>query len=233
MTLPISARDPTSRAAALPVLLSLHEANFKVMLSDIRTLLSAWESQRKPGKGRPPEALEVFVRSGVILLITAWEAFIEDALRQAFDLEIARAAAPADVRKAFNAVAERWLQDAPKAPDVSSWAGEGWKALISASFARELDKLNTPNSKNLASISTRYLGFDITSSWSWKGTPSEAAAARLDDAIKRRGDLVHQGKQISEQGRGAQKSELDAMMALVERLVSCSSSALVKRYEQR
>jgi hypothetical protein len=74
------------------------------------------------------------------LSITAWEAFIEDALRITFETRLSKAVTPADVNGAFRAIAAEWLNsrtgDKPKPDDLIRWTGDKWKEILNRRFAK-------------------------------------------------------------------------------------------------
>ena len=220
-------------SAGLEGLLSLYEANFRYTVQDVKTLLRLHDTETERKRGRPPVTIEVLKRSALILTVTAWEAFIEDAIRVTFEQRLAAATSPHDVEGTFCAVAAGWLNPGansrPKPADLLRWTGEGWKELLNERFAEEIKNLNTPNSENIRGLSKRYIGSDLTASWRWgRVITSSSSCARLDKLIRRRGELVHRGKELFEKGGGAKRKEADEALSLVTRLVECSSSALAQ-----
>ncbi len=214
-----------------PALLSMCAMNFTNMTEDVQALLQHHDAQLDSARGRPPEKLEVFKRSALILTVTAWEAFVEDAIRVALDQRLEKAKSPEDVENTFNAVAEKWLtakkDRRPKPEHLMDWTENRWKDVISRQFRGELDRFHSPNSANIRSLSKTYLGFDITKSWTWKRVMARAACSRLDRLIQRRGELVHNSKDVFEAGGGATRSEVVRALALVKSLVECTQRALL------
>jgi hypothetical protein len=129
------------------------------------------------------------------------------------------------MRKAFNACAQTGLDAGPKPPDLARWTGDGWKELLRARFLEELDNLHTPSSDNIKQLSERYLGFDLTSRWSWPGCSASKAARRLNALIKLRGSLVHRGKEAFA-GAAVKLDEVRDGVDLVRRLVKLTDKAL-------
>ncbi|MFA0252692.1 HEPN domain-containing protein, partial [Vibrio sp. 10N.261.45.A4] len=72
---------------------------------------------------------------------------------------------------------------------------------ISNSLAKELKFFHTPNSKKTKDIFERFLGIDVTESWSWPGYEDpDRTRTKLNEWIKKRGDAVHRSvtdKQVS------------------------------------
>jgi hypothetical protein len=207
--------------------LSLHQVNFSAAIQDVDTLLSLHD-KLGPQRDRPLAALEVLKRSAIILTVTAWEAFVEDAIRVSFEQRISKATCPKDVNGTFCAIASGWLNSSPKPLDLPRWTGDGWKEILKERCMEEIKDLNTPNSDNIRRLSKRYLGWDITSSWKWGAVTPSSACRRLDKLIQRRGELVHCGKKFFEKRTGVRRKEAGDALALVKRLVACSSRALAQ-----
>lgn len=140
----------------------------------------------------------VLLRSSIILIMSAWEQFIETALTLSFSEALQNATDPKEIQPAFNTVAGMWYENIssgyphkPKPPDFEKWTGSEWKKLLKERFERELSALNTPSGINLDKLSKRYLGVKLSEGWSWKGVSSERAQQRLDALINLRGALAH------------------------------------------
>ena len=78
--------------------------DFQFALSDVYTLLDADEKL-----SHNSASAATFIRSGIILTVTAWETFIEDTLKAHFIYRIKNATKPDDVLSTFNAVAAAWI----------------------------------------------------------------------------------------------------------------------------
>jgi hypothetical protein len=157
--------------------------------------------------------------------VTAWESFFEDTIRGCAERRIATAASPADVQRLFNSVAQGWLQEAPKPPELAKWTADGWKHLLRRKLGADLQALNTPNTENLKSLSMRYLEVDITAHWSWKRTSAMSAATSLDKLIRLRGELAHRGPELFKGASVHRKQVVDAVL-LLKRLVECTERAV-------
>jgi RiboL-PSP-HEPN len=106
-------------------------ANFNFFLHDIDTLIRAHDASTGKKQGRAKPELDVFKRSALILLVTAWESFIEDTLKSEFKIRLANAKSPSEIQGTFNAVADAWLKEHHKNPtDLQEWAGDGWRKMI-------------------------------------------------------------------------------------------------------
>lgn len=162
------------------------------------TLLSIHDQQTGGGTGRPPPELEALKRSALILTVTAWESFVEDTVTQQLERKLEGANKPSDLQSIFNHVAEEWLDPSRSSvrhgPDLSDWAGDGWKQLIRSSLAKTLETFHTPNSENTERLFKQYLHKPIRQHWSWQGMSANTAQRRLNELIKLRGQVVHRGK---------------------------------------
>jgi len=209
----------------LAKIVSIALANFEFAIDDVRRLLKLHDAETKRHSGRPSRQIEFFKRAAIILSITAWESFIEDALRSCGRQRIASAASPLEVEGTFNSIAQSWLQQSPKPPDLADWVGERWKEILTDRLEADLKALNTPNAGNVKALSKRYLDGDITMSWSWKGTNAATAASRLDKLIRLRGELAHRGPDLFK-GASVRRQHVEDALRLLTRLVECTERAL-------
>jgi hypothetical protein len=200
--------------------------NFEYFKEDVSILLKTHDSETKRAAGRPNRDLEVFKRAGVILAVTAWEAYIEDTLSEQFSDKLEYAEIPADIKGAFNSVSQTWLNSQPKPPEVEKWTGEGWKNVVMDKFKHDVEALNTPNSENIKHLFSRYLDIDVTAHWKWQKNSSKVVCQKLDALIKLRGKLVHRGKELSESTANVNRKNFVEAKLLIERLVECTDKAL-------
>lgn len=202
--------------------------NFEYALQDVALLLKHHDSLHGGAPGRPRRELEVFKRSAVILTVTAWESYIEHTFRTEFGKHLEAATSPAELESAFSAAADQWLQskDARRPRELSRWTGEGWKSVVRSRFEDEVASLNTPDSKRVQKLSTRYLGVDVVKSWVWQRTSSGSAAERLDKLIALRGKLVHRGRELFNLQESVRRSDVVSGSRLVRKLVECTDKSL-------
>ncbi|HET9284494.1 MAG TPA: HEPN domain-containing protein [Candidatus Angelobacter sp.] len=201
-------------------------SNFNYAIGDVSILLKTHDTETKRNAGRPDRNLEVFKRAGVILAITAWEAYIEDTLAAQFSERLKKATSPHDIKRAFNSVSHSWLSSQPKPPELAKWTGEGWKDAIREKFNHDVSALNTPDSANIKVLFERYLDLDITKYWRWSNICSSKACEKLDELIHLRGELVHKGKEIFDLKAKVLRRNLLEAKQTIERLVACTDRAL-------
>jgi hypothetical protein len=198
-------------------------------MEDVTILLRLHDRATGGARGRPPRVLEVFKRAGVILAVTAWESYIEDALRRVFTHRLNMAKDPSEVASAFASAAQGWLSSQDKRPkptELAAWTGKKWKKMIRDAFERDITDLNTPDARNIRRLSRTYIGTDITEHWRWRRVSSDSAAAKLRLLIDLRGRLVHRGRDLFESRQAARRLDLTSAIGLVRRLVVCTSRVL-------
>lgn len=171
--------------------------SFHLAMKEIRDLLGFYDDVRQ-APDQSNRSLDVFKRTGIILIVTAWESFIEDIFKLSITQKIDTASSPNDLQRAFNTIAQIWYDailnkqnQHPKPDDFVKWAGDNWKKLIREKLQDDLASLNTPKSRNVGDLSKRYLGTDITENWSWAGMSAQRACTKLDELIELRGELAH------------------------------------------
>lgn len=202
--------------------LNLCRLNLNHSLKDVEILLQFHDAETQGNSGRPRRELEVLKRAGIVLAVTAWEAFIEDTLYTRFLDRLEKTISPVDMSSTFNSVADTWLNSSEARrlapPDLLKWTGDGWKDLIKQKLEDDIANFNTPNSTNLRKLFKRYLGVDITKGWKWQRVSPEQACQKLDDMIELRGELVHRAKELFEVKDKVRRRDVVDAVDLVKRL---------------
>lgn len=192
--------------------------DFQLALSDVYTLLAA----DKKVVQNTQSSIAAFIRSGIILTVTAWETFIEDTIKAHFKRRLEQAVKPEDVSSTFHAVAAAWISRLGESrltpPHLMQWGGDGWKALLTEHFNSEVLAFNTPKSENIAALFKRYVAYDIKAVWTWSGITSDEACSRLDELVSIRGALVHRGRTSTDPIPSIDREWLIMMITLVEQL---------------
>jgi hypothetical protein len=196
--------------------------NFNLAMKEIHNLLDYYLSASKDQSNRN---LEVFKRSSVILVVTAWESFVEDMLGLHVNYRLSNAKSPDEISKAFNTVAHDWYiaiinkqENHPKPNDFRKWTGDNWKELIQKKLNDDLISLNTPKSKNIGELSKRYLGVDITQRWNLAKQPAPQVSEKLDEVIELRGEITHRIVNYFEARSRVSQNDLMRNIGFVERL---------------
>jgi hypothetical protein len=198
--------------------------NFNLAMKEVRNLLD-YSSDLEEDQTHGNRSLEVFKRTSVILIVTAWESFIEDILGLHINHRLDTARIPADIPKAFNAIAHAWYDaiinrydQHPRPNDFTKWTGDNWKGLIREKLQEDLSSLNTPKSKNVGELAKRYLGADITQNWNLARMPAQAVSNKLDEIIELRGEISHRIVNYFEAKSGVRQIDLMRNINFIERL---------------
>ena len=115
-------------------------------------------------KGTPPVqfGLEAINRAVVIASVSAWEAYVEEVVREAVQL----------------------LR--PPAPPLGVWPA------LNATIRGQLGRFNTPNVENVRMLISDALGLpDIQAFWAWRNSNSASAVQRLTEAMTFRHHIAH------------------------------------------
>jgi len=206
--------------------------NFSLAVREIYNLLDYYSGLQENQRQNTRKS-EVFKRSSVILVVTAWESYIEDMLGLHINHKLDVAKSPADISKAFNTVASDWYiailnkyDDHPKPKDFIKWTGDNWKKIIQERLQKDLFSLNTPKSENISDLSKRYLGVDITQQWNIEKTSSLQVSKRLDQIITLRGEITHRIVNYFEARSSIAQNDLLGNVNFVERLAKRTEDVL-------
>lgn len=162
-----------------------------------RGVVDLWEGGDEPEP--VPEGYEVLFRSAVVLLVSFWEAYIEDICSESLNHLVKHATdaekLPKDIKKQ---VADE-LKAAKNQIEMWLLADNGWrhyleKRLPTMREARERS-FNTPKAQNTADFVRKVLGInDIRTSWSFDGITPDMASKQLDKLVEVRGQIAHRGR---------------------------------------
>jgi hypothetical protein len=112
----------------------------------------------------PPEHAEVLKRAGLVMALTAWETYVEDRVREEFELRL------------------RVIE--------GSHVGN----FIAARLEEDLKRLHNPTAEKTRRLFLDYLGVDVTANWTWNQMDPPQARKTLDALLSKRGDAVHRSK---------------------------------------
>ncbi|MCU7871341.1 MAG: hypothetical protein KZQ91_01215 [Candidatus Thiodiazotropha sp. (ex Lucinoma borealis)] len=168
--------------------------SFEYGIKDAEDLLEHFDSiNTKP----PPENAEVLKRAGLVMVLTAWETYIEDRVTEG-------------LAKKLSIVA-------------GSYAGN----FIEKRLQQELKQFHNPNAEKTKRLFIEYLEVDVTQGWKWANTDPARAKKLLNEWISKRGDAVHRSKPIingSPQPHLIKRDELVKAIRFIKELV-CSTEA--------
>lgn len=164
-------------------------------IGDVERLTELHETIAGDSAGRR-YGLEVLNKSGIVLLVACWEAFVEDLAQSAFDYMLLEATSHTTFPPRVLAKASQGLKQAQDGREIWKLAGDGWKAVLQAHRTEVLDeyigKLNTPKPEQVNALMEALIGLSgLSSRWKWKGTSVARASEKLTKLIELRGSIAH------------------------------------------
>jgi len=171
---------------------------FKENLDEVSSLMAMHVALAGPGPGRK-HRVEVLNKSAILFLCAAFEAFIEDLARRAFDHLVFQSKDHTTLPKAIlKSIAEEVKSDKN---EIKVWdlAGDGWKK-VSETYKGDLIRkyigpFNTPKPHNIESLLHELTAFPKTFPiWQWKGMNAAASKSKLKAFVELRGALAHGSK---------------------------------------
>ena len=191
---------------------SLIRQHFDISLRDIDTLITLFDQLTIDQSGRPDIKLEVLKRAAIILLVTAFESFIEQAVVSAFERKLDEAHQPNDMLPTFDSLAESWTSRLSsrriKPRELAQFAGNGWKTLLLEMCREEVRAFNSPKFGNIDRLFRKYLSVTAEEILKPPGYNRVWVRTNLDILISYRGHLVHEGKLALSPSRGVPRSKV-------------------------
>lgn len=110
------------------------------------------------------------LKSSIVLITACWEAFLEDAVTQAFDFLLCNISNPGDLPKQLKKVIANSIKKDKNELKVWDLAGEGWRDVLedhkSTMIHKSIRSFNAPNSMNIDDLFFNIIGFpNISSTW--------------------------------------------------------------------
>ncbi|GAK58688.1 hypothetical protein U27_05662 [Candidatus Vecturithrix granuli] len=173
--------------------MSIAAKNFEIAIKDSEDLLECYDSINKENPNNAPEVLK---RASLILILTAWETYVEDRVTEIFD-------------KSYGMLKGSRLGD-----------------FVECKISEELRRFNNPDSQKTKKIFMEFAGVDITEKWSWPNFDSKTVRATLDSWIKKRGEAVHRSRVEQSGPHIVKREELDKCLRFFKELVGATESAL-------
>ena len=136
------------------------------------------------------------IKSGIVLLVACWEAYVEDLASLSFDFMLREAKAPGDIPARVLALAGRPIRDEKDERRMWEIAGDGWRNVLEAHKqaikAKHIGTLNTPRTSNVDALFSSLLGLQsLSSAWRWRGMSNTRAIAQLEALVTLRGEIAH------------------------------------------
>ena len=173
--------------------MSIAAKNFEIAIQDSQDLLDCYDSINKLTPHSAPEALK---RAALIMVLTAWETYVEDRVSEVLDVKFGI------------------LKGSP--------IGD----FVERKLADELKFFHNPNSQKTKKIFMDFAGVDVTIKWIWANVDSEQARAQLNSWLSKRGDAVHRARLVKNDPHIVKREELDKCLRFFKELVAATESAL-------
>tara|TARA_R110002072_G_scaffold187924_4_gene344721 strand:+ start:1355 stop:1903 length:549 start_codon:yes stop_codon:yes gene_type:complete len=110
----------------------------------------------------PPSGIEVLKRASLVMALAALETYFEDR-----------------------------VSEAATAACANNHSEESLKRFYKNSLEQDLKSFHSPTVDRVRTIYTKYLNLDVTEGWSWNNCNNVEAKSRLNDLVKKRGDIAH------------------------------------------
>lgn len=146
-----------------------------------------------------PEGTEVLFRSAVVLMVSHWEAYIEDITSEALDHLVSKTKEATFLPKEIKKQVASELKAATNEIEVWKIADGGWKPYIKdrlKNFKEVRDKnFNTPKALKTQEFIKISLGLEnICRAWATDEMTEAEAKGKLDTLIEIRGQIAHRGR---------------------------------------
>lgn len=227
---PANKRTPPAKQAPTPTTAEAPSnayRRFTENASDFDTLIDLYEAmvtlwKETCEKPEPvPEGMEVLFRAAIVLMVSQWEAYVEDICSEGLDHLVRNVRDASSLPKEIKRQVAAEVKAAKDEIEVWKLADEGWRKFIQTRLGTMKEtrdrSFNSPKSQNIADFFRKALGIeDVRKSWTFDGLAPQDASAWLDALIEVRGQIAHRGR-IQER---LDKETTAAHMAFLRKLVS-------------
>lgn len=191
-------------------------------MRDIARLVEIHEAVGGTKRGRRYR-LDVLNRSGIVLLVASWEAFVEDLAGYALGRILATATKPSQFSQEILLAASRGLRTAKDERRVLELAGDGWREVVRAHCKALIRALNSPGPDEVQELFERVIGLrGLCSHWRLQRSNPARAAKALDALVQRRHRIAHRAASET----AVTKKELEAATKLILGLAKASTAAV-------
>lgn len=146
----------------------------------------------------PYNALRVLKRAILILVLTAWETYVEDVAEELLLKKLSL------------------LNDS----QIGSY--------VHKSFRETHKRFNTPDSQNTKRLFEDFLGVDVTESWVWNNFDHEKVRSQLNKWVEKRGEAVHRISVNPQDPDVAKIDDLRKCLSFFTELAKATETALEK-----
>ena len=184
-----------------------YDDGFEGFPSHIVTLYENWselinfvELQECVHNGKDINSInfDIINKSGIVLLVASWEAYIEDLAKNAFGYLIQNADSP---NIFTNKVLLLSVKEIHKRNITKLWAlaGEGWKDILLSYkdkvLSQYVGRFNSPRHSQVDKLFADLLGFNnFSKRWKWRGMSNKRALDKLENLINLRGEIAHRAR---------------------------------------
>ena len=169
--------------------------NFKIAIRDAEELLRCFDEINKASSDPAPEVLK---RATLIMILTAWETYVEDVATEMFSNKF------------------------------SVLNGCHIGNFLNEQFSMRLKIFNNPDSLKTKKIFMEFFGIDVTERWTWNNyNDPDQARSILNKWIKRRGEAVHRAQTDLTKPHIAKRDELEKCLRFFTELAEATDKALV------
>ncbi len=205
-----------------------HNQTFKENLSEIKRLLEIHVELTGDEPGRRAN-VEVLNKSGIVLLVACWEAFVEDLATSSFDFLLSHARDHKIFSAKVRTLASKNIRISNNHEDVWLLAGRGWENVLKshrdAVMKKHVTNFHTPRAFQVDTLFEEMVGYKkLSSKWYWQNMSKEEAINKLEDLVTLRGSIAHR---VST-SQSVTKSAVNNNASLIARIVAISSNELRK-----
>ena len=205
---------------------TLHIDNLLKNLTEVLRLAEIHQQLTGARRGRRHN-VAILNKSGIVLVVSCWEAFVEDLAAQSFSWLLSNARSPDAFPRKVLTLASKEVREADDTRRVWELAETGWRSVLERHrgqiLLRSAGKLNTPRPKQVDELFADLLGLAMLSdSWRWGGVPNGRVKKSLEDLVTLRGEIAHR----VEASRPVLKRDVESASELVEKLAVCSSNTV-------
>jgi hypothetical protein len=197
--------------------------DFDTLVDLYNGMVTLFESENDP----VPQGMDVLFRAAVVLMVSQWEAYVEDICSEGLHHLVQHVRDPTSLPKEIRKQVAVELRTSKDETEMWKLADDGWRTYLQGRLTAMKEardrSFNTPKSHNTADFFRRTLGIeDICKSWTFdKLAPSEVCK-KLDALIGVRGQIAHRGR-ISEK---IDKDWIVDHMAFLRKVVSKTGGAV-------
>jgi RiboL-PSP-HEPN len=206
----------------------IHFDNLNSNVKEVLRLIAIHTKMTGTGRGRRHN-VAILNTSGIVMMVSCWEAFVEDLASHAFTWLLDRASSPTVFPPKVLTLASKELREAQDARRVWEIADAGWRNVLlrhrDETLKRSVGRLNTPRPKQVDELFSDLLGIaKISTCWRWHNVQNDAITQRLEDLVTMRGEIAH--RVVS--SRAVLKRDVETAAELVQCLAVTTSNTVRK-----